>query len=122
MGFDLKDSERKRITNRVREATKAFDIKGLICDVAIEKTSLRSKDLAYDCGVTCSMPKRSLFAKGSGKTCEEAAFSALSRVERQLRRHKTQVCDKWKRRPAPKAEGVALEPDSAEFEDDQSAA
>lgn len=94
---ELDAEQRGRIKDRAREAAKVFDVRGTVCDIMVDKSNSRSKSDEFSCSVSFSLPRRSLHAKGSGRDPEAAVADALSKSERQLRRHKTQVCDKWKR-------------------------
>lgn len=94
---ELSDAEKRRITNRAYDATKVFDVRGSVCEVTIEKAPSRSKEGNFACGVCLSLPRSSMYARGFGRSPEDAAADALAKSTRQLRRHKTQVCEKWKR-------------------------
>lgn len=93
----LSDAQRDRIEDRARDAAKVFDMRGTVCDIMVNKSNSRSKFDEFSCRVSFNLPKCSLCAKGTGSDPEAAVADALSKSERQLRRHKTQVCDKWKR-------------------------
>lgn len=126
--ISVSDGMRERVTDKIGEALKVFEISPMTCDVVLRVDKNPSNPERKTCEVTVFVRDSVVRVTATATDMYAAIDEASEKVTRQLRKYKTKVVDKRKRSPRrlahPELEAVTAENlsqliEPAEDEDDQ---
>lgn len=126
--ISVSDGMRERVTDKIGEALKVFEISPMTCDVVLRVDKNPSNPERKTCEVTVFVRDSVVRVTATATDMYAAIDEASEKVTRQLRKYKTKVVDKRKRSPRglahPELEAVTAENlsqliEPGEDEDDQ---
>jgi putative sigma-54 modulation protein len=126
--ISVSDGMRERVTDKIGEALKVFEISPMTCDVVLRVDKNPSNPERKTCEVTVFVRDSVVRVTATATDMYAAIDEASEKVTRQQRKYKTKVVDKRKRSPRrlahPELEAVTAENlsqliEPAEDEDDQ---
>lgn len=100
--ISVNDEMRDRVTEKIGEALKVFEIQPMTCDVVLRVDKNPSNPDRKTCEVTVFVRDSVVRVTASADNMNAAIDSAADKVSRQLRKYKTKVVDRHK-----KARGLA---------------
>ena len=126
--ISVSDGMRERVTDKIGEALKVFEISPMTCDVVLRVDKNPSNPERKTCEVTVFVRDSVVRVTSTANDMYAAIDEAAEKVTRQLRKYKTKVVDKRKRSSRglshPELEAATVENlsqliEPAEDEDDQ---
>ena len=93
----VSDGMRDRVTEKIGDALKVFDIQPMNCDVVLRMGRNRTKPERTTCEVTVFVRNNVVRVEASAQDMYTAIDEAASKVSRQLRKYKTRVVDRRQR-------------------------
>ena len=93
----VSDGMRDRVTEKIGDALKVFDIQPMNCDVVLRMGRNRSNPERTTCEVTVFVRNNVVRVEASAQDMYTAIDEAASKVSRQLRKYKTRVVDRRQR-------------------------
>ena len=122
----VSDGMRDRVTEKIGDALKVFEVQPMTCDVVLRVDKNPSNPERKTCEVTVFVRDSVVRVTASSNDMFTAIDEAADKVERQLRKYKTKIVDKRKRQTKglPRPEAAASVTDLADLiegedEDDQ---
>lgn len=126
----VSDGMRDRVTEKIGDALKVFDIQPMSCDVVLRMGRSRAKPERVTCEVTVFVRNNVVRVEANAQDMYTAIDEAASKVSRQLRKYKTRIVDRRQRSArsirtdgvakTPKDLSALIEPDLGSAEDDDS--
>ena len=108
--ISVSDGMRERVTDKIGEALKVFEISPMTCDVVLRVDYNRSNPDRRTCEVTVHVRDSVVRVSESANDMYAAIDAAADKVERQLRKYKTRVIDR-RQRPERKVQPAATAED-----------
>ena len=93
----VSDGMRDRVTEKIGDALKVFDIQPMNCDVVLRMGRNRTKPERTTCEVTVFVRNNVVRVEANVEDMYTAIDEAASKVSRQLRKYKTRVVDRRQR-------------------------
>ncbi len=93
----VSDGMRDRVTEKIGDALKVFDIQPMNCDVVLRMGRNRTKPERTTCEVTVFVRHNVVRVEANAEDMYTAIDEAASKVSRQLRKYKTRVVDRRQR-------------------------
>lgn len=93
----VSDGMRDRVTEKIGDALKVFDIQPMNCDVVLRMGRNRTKPERTTCEVTVFVRNNVVRVEANAEDMYTAIDEAASKVSRQLRKYKTRVVDRRQR-------------------------
>ena len=93
----VSDGMRDRVTEKIGDALKVFDIQPMNCDVVLRMGRNRTKPERTTCEVTVVVRHNVVRVEANAEDMYTAIDEAASKVSRQLRKYKTRVVDRRQR-------------------------
>ena len=93
----VSDGMRDRVTEKIGDALKVFDIQPMNCDVVLRMGRNRTKPERTTCEVTVFVRHNVVRVEANAEDMYTAIDEAASKVSRQLRTYKTRVVDRRQR-------------------------
>mgnify|MGYP001011152936 CR=1 FL=1 len=93
----VSDGMRDRVTEKIGDALKVFDIQPMNCDVVLRMGRNRTKPERTTCEVTVFVRHNVVRVEASSADMYAAIDEAADKVARQLRKYKTRVIDHTRR-------------------------
>ena len=93
----VSDGMRDRVTEKIGDALKVFDIQPMNCDVVLRMGRNRTKPERTTCEVTVFVRHNVVRVEENAEDMYTAIDEAASKVSRQLRKYKTRVVDRRQR-------------------------
>ena len=111
--ISVSDRMRDRVTEKIGEALRVFEVQPMSCDVVLRVDKNPSNPERKTCEVTVFVRDSVVRVTASSTDMFAAIDEAAEKVTRQLRKYKTKVIDKHKRGPRgmahPELEAVTAE-------------
>ena len=111
--ISVSDGMRDRVTEKIGEALRVFEVQPMSCDVVLRVDKNPSNPERKTCEVTVFVGDSVVRVTASSTDMFAAIDEAAEKVTRQLRKYKTKVIDKHKRGPRgmahPELEAVTAE-------------
>jgi putative sigma-54 modulation protein len=111
--ISVSDGMRDRVTEKIGEALRVFEVQPMSCDVVLRVDKNPSNPERKTCEVTVFVRDSVVRVTASSTDMFAAIDEAAEKVTRQLRKYKTKVIDKHKRGPRgmahPELEAVTAE-------------
>ena len=111
--ISVSDGMRDRVTEKIGEALRVFEVQPMSCDVVLRVDKNPSNPERKTCEVTVFVRDSVVRVTASSTDMYGAIDEAAEKVSRQLRKYKTKVIDKHKRGPRgmahPELEAVTAE-------------
>ena len=111
--ISVSDGMRDRVTEKIGEALRVFEVQPMSCDVVLRVDKNPSNPERKTCEVTVFVRDSVVRVTASSTDMYAAIDEASEKVARQLRKYKTKVIDKHKRGPRgmahPELEAVTAE-------------
>ena len=111
--ISVSDGMRDRVTEKIGEALRVFEVQPMSCDVVLRVDKNPSNPERKTCEVTVFVRDSVVRVTASSADMFAAIDEAAEKVTRQLRKYKTKVIDKHKRGPRgmahPELEAVTAE-------------
>jgi putative sigma-54 modulation protein len=111
--ISVTDEMRDRVTEKIGEALRVFEVRPMSCDVVLRVDKNPSNPERKTCEVTVFVRDSVVRVTASSADMFAAIDEAAEKVTRQLRKYKTKVIDKHKRGPRgmahPELEAVTAE-------------
>jgi len=111
--ISVSDGMRDRVTEKIGEALRVFEVQPMSCDVVLRVDKNPSNPERKTCEVTVFVRDSVVRVTASSNDMFAAIDEAAEKVTRQLRKYKTKVIDKHKRGPRgmahPELEAVTAE-------------
>ena len=111
--ISVSDRMRDRVTEKIGEALRVFEVQPMSCDVVLRVDKNPSNPERKTCEVTVFVRDSVVRVTASSADMFAAIDEAAEKVTRQLRKYKTKVIDKHKRGPRgmahPELEAVTAE-------------
>ena len=111
--ISVSDGMRDRVTEKIGEALRVFEVQPMSCDVVLRVDKNPSNPERKTCEVTAFVRDSVVRVTASSADMFAAIDEAAEKVTRQLRKYKTKVIDKHKRGPRgmahPELEAVTAE-------------
>ena len=98
--ISVSDGMRERVTDKIGEALKVFEISPMTCDVVLRVDKNPSNPERKTCEVTVFGRDSVVRVTATATDMYAAIDEAAEKVTRQLRKYKTKVVDKRKRSPS----------------------